>query len=118
MLLTMLKARLHPATVTRCDLCYEGSVPVDQGLLEASGILAHKKVGIWYVTNGARIHTYALEAPRGSCTIGVNGAAARHFAAGDTVIIAAFCSVYAAGARPHAPAAVLPGAGNQIRPSS
>ena len=45
MLLTMLKARLHPATVTRCDLCYEGSVPVDKGLLEASGILAHKKVG-------------------------------------------------------------------------
>lgn len=118
MLLTMLKAKLHSATVTQCDLHYEGSVSIDQDLLDASGILPHEKVDIWNVTNGARIHTYALEAPRGSRTIGVNGAAARHFAVGDTVIIAAFCGVDAAEARQHAPTVVLLGDGNQIkRPS-
>ena len=109
MLLTMLKAKLHSATVTQCDLHYEGSVSIDQGLLDASGILRHEKVDIWNVTNGARIHTYALEAPRGSRTIGVNGAAARHFAVGDKVIIAAFCGVEAEQARQHAPTVVLLG---------
>ena len=67
------------------------------------------------VINGARIQTYALEAPRGSRTIGVNGAAARHFAVGDTVIIAAFCGVDAAEARQHAPTVVLLAEGNEIK---
>jgi len=115
LLLTMLKAKLHSATVTQCDLHYEGSVSIDQDLLDASGILPHEKVDIWNVTNGARIQTYALEAPRGSKTIGVNGAAARHFAVGDTVIIAAFCGVDAAEARQHAPMVVLLSPGNEIK---
>ncbi len=115
MLLTMLKAKLHSATVTQCDLYYEGSVSIDQDLLEASGILAHEKVDIWNVTNGARIQTYALEAPRGSKTIGVNGAAARHFAVGDTVIIAAFCAVDADEARRHVPTVVLLAPGNTVK---
>ncbi len=117
-MLTMLKAKLHAATVTQCDLHYEGSVSIDQDLLEASGILPHEHVDIWNVTNGARISTYALEAPRGSRTVGVNGAAARHFAVGDTVIIAAFCGIEAEKARQHAPTVVLLGPGNAIkRPS-
>ncbi|MFN7180652.1 aspartate 1-decarboxylase [Hyphomonas sp.] len=115
MLLTLLKAKLHSATVTQCDLHYEGSVSIDQDLLDASGILPHEKVDIWNVTNGARIHTYALEAPRGSKTIGVNGAAARHFAVGDTVIIAAFCAIEAEKARQHAPTVVLLDKGNEIK---
>jgi len=115
LLLTMLKAKLHSATVTQCDLHYEGSVSIDQDLLDASGILPHEKVDIWNVTNGARIQTYALEAPRGSKTIGVNGAAARHFAVGDTVIIAAFCGVDAVEARQHAPMVVLLSPGNEIK---
>lgn len=115
LILSMLKAKLHGATVTQCDLHYEGSVSIDQDLLDASGILPHEKVDIWNVTNGARIQTYALEAPRGSRTIGVNGAAARHFAVGDTVIIAAFCGVEAEKARQHAPTVVLLGEGNEIK---
>ena len=107
MLLNMLKAKLHSATVTQCDLHYEGSVSIDQDLLEAADILPHERVDIWNVTNGARISTYALEAPRGSKTIGVNGAAARHFAVGDKVIIAAFASVEQDKARQHAPTVVL-----------
>lgn len=118
MILSMLKAKLHGATVTQCDLHYEGSVSIDQDLLDASGILPHEKVDIWNVTNGARIQTYALEAPRGSRTIGVNGAAARHFAVGDTVIIAAFCGVEAEKARQHAPTVVLLGEGNEIKGAS
>ena len=115
MWLTMLKAKLHGATVTQCDLHYEGSVSIDQDLLDASGILPHERVDIWNVTNGARISTYALEAPRGSKTIGVNGAAARHFAQGDTVIIASFASVEEEKARQHAPTVVLLGEGNEIK---
>ncbi len=115
MFLTMLKAKLHSATVTQCDLHYEGSVSIDQDLLDASGILPHERVDIWNVTNGARISTYALEAPRGSRTIGVNGAAARHFAVGDTVIIAAFAQVDEARARQHAPTVVILDRDNAIK---
>lgn len=107
MLLNMLKAKLHSGTVTQCDLHYEGSVSIDQELLDASGILPNERVDIWNVTNGARIQTYAIEAPRGSRTIGVNGAAARHFSVGDKVIIAAFASIEAEKARQHAPTVVL-----------
>ncbi|MEM1150763.1 MAG: aspartate 1-decarboxylase [Pseudomonadota bacterium] len=118
MFLNMLKAKLHSARVTQCDLHYEGSVSIDQDLLEASGILPHERVDIWNVTNGARISTYALEAPRGSKAIGVNGAAARHFAVGDTVIIAAFAQVEEERARQHAPTVVLLDEDNSIkRPS-
>lgn len=115
MMLNMLKAKLHSARVTQCDLHYEGSVSIDQDLLDASGILPHERVDIWNVTNGARISTYALEAPRGSRTIGVNGAAARHFAIGDTVIIAAFAHVEAEKARQHAPTVVLLDEDNSIK---
>jgi len=102
MLLNMLKGKLHSGAVTQCDLHYEGSVSIDMDLLDASGILPHERVDIWNVTNGARIQTYAIEAPRGSKTIGVNGAAA-----GDRVIIAAFAHVEAEKARQHAPMVVL-----------
>ena len=107
MLLNMLKGKLHSGAVTQCDLHYEGSASIDQELLEASGILPHERVDIWNVTNGARIQTYAIEAPRGSRTIGVNGAAARNFAVGDRVIIAAFAHVEAEKARQHAPTVVI-----------
>lgn len=115
MLLNMLKAKLHSGAVTQCDLHYEGSVSIDQELLDASGILPHERVDIWNVTNGARIQTYAIEAPRGSKTIGVNGAAARHFAVGDRVIIAAFGQVEAEKAKQHAPTVVLLDEQNQIK---
>ena len=115
MFLNMLKAKLHSARVTQCDLHYEGSVSIDQDLLEPAGILPHERVDIWNVTNGSRISTYALEAPRGSKTIGVNGAAARHFAVGDTVIIAAFAQVEEERARQHAPTVVLLDEDNSIK---
>lgn len=115
MILNMLKAKLHGATVTQCDLHYEGSVSIDQDLLDHSGILPNEQVEIWNVTNGARITTYALRAPRGSAVIGINGAAARHFAVGDTVIIAAFCGLEESEARTHTPRVVLMGPDNRVR---
>lgn len=115
MFLNMLKGKLHGATVTQCDLHYEGSVSIDQDLLDASGILVHERVDIWNVTNGSRIQTYAIEAPRGSKTIGLNGAAARHFAVGDQVIIAAFASVEAEKARNYKPEIVIVAEGNEIK---
>ncbi len=84
----MFLGKIHRATVTQADLHYEGSVTIDVDLLEAAGILAHEEVNIWNVTNGNRLATYALEGPRGSGVVCVNGAAAHLVAPGDLVILA------------------------------
>ena len=114
MFLTMMKGKLHRAAVTQCDLHYEGSVSVDVDLLEAANILPHERVDIWNITNGARISTYAIEAPRGSKTIGVNGAAARFFQVGDRVIIAAFAQMDDQAAKQHAPSVVKLNERNEV----
>ncbi len=93
MFLTMMKGKLHRAAVTQCDLHYEGSCSIDIDLLEAANILPHEKIDIWNITNGARISTYDRSFPRGSKTIGINGAAARYFQVADRVIIAAFAQM-------------------------
>ncbi|MQA91259.1 MAG: aspartate 1-decarboxylase [Gemmatimonas sp.] len=83
-------AKIHHATVTEANVAYIGSIGVDASLLERADIRPGEKVGIWNVTNGARIETYAIPAPRNSGEIVVNGAAARHFEVGDRIIIVAF----------------------------
>ncbi len=115
MFLTMLKAKLHRATVTQADMDYEGSIAIDRDLLDASGILANEQVDVLNITTGARFTTYAIEAPRGSRVIGVNGAAARLVQSGDKVIVVAYCQLPAEEARNYAPAVVLLGDGNQIK---
>ncbi|MDO9222667.1 MAG: aspartate 1-decarboxylase [Caulobacter sp.] len=112
MLLTMLKAKLHRATVTQADLDYEGSIAIDKDLLEASGILANEQVDVLNITNGERFTTYAIEAPRGSKVIGVNGAAARRVQKGDLVIVVAYCQLTAEEAPAFKPTVVLLGPGN------
>jgi aspartate 1-decarboxylase len=107
MLLTMMKAKLHRATVTQADLEYEGSIAIDRELLDASGILPHEQVDVLNITTGARFTTYAIEAPSGSRVIGVNGAAARLVQAGDKVIVVAYCQLDAAEARNYHPSVVL-----------
>ena len=107
MLLTMMKAKLHRATVTRADLDYEGSISIDKVLLDASGILPHEQVDVLNIANGARFTTYAIEAERGSKTIGVNGAAARLVQKGDKVIIVAYGQLPAEEARNYSPTVVL-----------
>ena len=87
---SMCKSKIHHARVTEADLAYIGSVAVDTDLLERVDTLPGEKVAIWNVTNGERIETYALPAPRGSGSVIINGAAARRFCPGDLVILATF----------------------------
>ena len=93
MQLSLLKTKIHRATVTHSELNYEGSIAIDGLLLDASGILEFEQVHIWDVTNGARFSTYALRADEGSGIISLNGGAARHVQVGDLVIIAAFAAM-------------------------
>lgn len=115
MLLTMMKAKLHRATVTQADLEYEGSISIDVDLLDASGILPHEQVDVLNINNGQRFTTYAIAAPRGSRVIGVNGAAARLVQAGDKVIVVAYGQLDASEARNYAPNVVLLDEGNRIK---
>lgn len=115
MLLTMMKAKLHRATVTQADLEYEGSIAIDRDLLDASGILPHEQVDVLNITTGARFTTYAIEAPRGSRVIGVNGAAARLVQKNDKVIVVTYCQMDASEARNYAPNVVLLDEGNFVK---
>lgn len=110
----MMRAKLHCATVTECDLHYEGSCAIDEDLIEAAGMLVNEKIHIWNVNSGARIVTYIIPAERGSGAIAVNGAAARHFAKGDKVIIASFAQMSHDEAKDHRPYVVILGDENKI----
>ena len=93
MMLTMLKSKIHRATVTEANIDYVGSVTIDRDLLDAVGILPYEQVLIVDNDNGARLVTYAIEGERGSGVICLNGAAARLVNIGDTVIIMAFAQM-------------------------
>src|SRR3546814_11829176 len=112
MLLTLMKAKLHRATVTQADMDYEGSIAIDRGLLEASGILPHEQVDVLNITNGERFTTYAIEAPRGSKTIGVNGPTAPRVQKGAKVIVGTSGQLPAVTAPNHSPPMALPGRGH------
>jgi aspartate 1-decarboxylase len=90
-LLSLLKSKIHRATVTDANVDYVGSIAIDVDLMERTGIRQNERVDVWNVTTGARLETYAIEAEAGSGVIALNGAAAHRFRPGDLVIIAAFC---------------------------
>jgi len=90
MMKTMLKCKIHRATVTESMLHYEGSITIDKTLMDAAGLVTYEKVDIWNVDNGNRFSTYAIEGEADSGVICLNGAAARQVSKGDLVIIAAF----------------------------
>src|SRR5690606_20433109 len=87
---TMLKSKIHRATITGSDLNYVGSITIDPDLLEAADILAHEQVHVVDVDNGARFETYTIAGVRGSGVIQVNGAAARLVHSGDTIIVISY----------------------------
>ena len=89
---TMLKSKIHRATVTDCDLHYVGSITIDPDLLEAADILEFEQVAIVDVDNGARFETYTIAGERGSGEMKVNGAAARLVHRGDTIIVISYAS--------------------------
>ena len=107
MILTMMKGKIHRATVTQADLHYEGSISIDQDMLDAAGILPNEQVDILNITNGERFTTYAITAPRGSRTFGLNGAAARRVQLGDKIIIITYAQMDAEVAKSYKPKVVL-----------
>ena len=113
MQLTLLKGKIHRATITQCDLNYEGSISVDSALMERAGILPHEQVDVLNINNGERFTTYAISAPAGSGTIGVNGAAARLAQKGDLVIIVAYARMEEAEAKSFQPRVLLVDAKNK-----
>lgn len=90
MMRTMLKCKIHRATVTEAVLHYEGSITIDETLMKAAGLVEYEQVHIWNVDNGNRFNTYVIEGEAGSGVICLNGAAARQVSKGDLVIIASF----------------------------
>jgi len=90
---TILKSKIHRATVTGLDLDYEGSITIDEDLLEKADILPGEQVHVLNINNGQRFVTYAIAAPRGSGTVLLNGPAARLGTVGDKVIIISYCQV-------------------------
>lgn len=115
MLVTLMKSKLHRATVTQADLDYEGSIAIDADLLDAADILPHEQVDVLNITTGARFTTYAIEAPRGSKVIGVNGAAARLVQKNDKVIVVTYGQLPQEEARNYSPRVVLLDDGNAIK---
>jgi aspartate 1-decarboxylase len=114
MLRTMMKSKIHRATVTQADLHYVGSVTVDEDLLDAADLLPGELVHIVDVTNGARLETYTIAGKRGSGVIGINGAAARLVQPGDIVILIGYGMMETAEAREHRPHVVFVDADNRV----
>jgi aspartate 1-decarboxylase len=114
MQLTMLKGKIHRATVTHAELHYEGSIAIDGNLLDAAGMREYEQIHAWNVNNGERFVTYALRAEEGSGIISVNGSAAHRAQPGDLIIIAAFVTLTEAEAVLHKPQLVYVDADNRI----
>jgi aspartate 1-decarboxylase len=104
---TLFKSKIHRATVTHADLEYEGSVTIDEALMEAATICEFEAIHIWNVTRGTRLQTYAMRAPRGSGIICINGAAAHLNGPGDKVILATFAEMDESEVHGHSPKIVL-----------
>ena len=104
---TMLKSKIHRATVTGADLAYEGSVTVDPELMEAADLLSFERVEIYDITNGNRFATYAIPGRRGAGEIVLNGAAAHLVTPGDLVILCTYAEYTEEEARRHEPRLVM-----------
>jgi L-aspartate-alpha-decarboxylase len=114
MLRTLLNGKIHRATVTHCELHYEGSCAIDQDLLEAAGICENEQIHVWNINNGERFVTYAILAERGSGIISLNGSAARRASVGDLVILAAFAQVDSRELATHKPRLVFVDQHNRV----
>ena len=114
MLIEMLKAKIHRATVTGSDLNYIGSLTLDENLMDAAGLLEYEKIQVLDLINGNRIETYVICGERGSGQICINGAAAHLIHAGDLVIIVSYCSLNDTEVQNHAPTIVHVDEGNKI----
>jgi aspartate 1-decarboxylase len=111
---TLFKSKIHRATVTHADLEYEGSVTIDEDLMEAANIWEYESIHVWNITRGTRLQTYAIKGQRGSGVICINGAAAHLNKPGDMVILATFAEMEEAEVRQFKPTVVLVDRANRI----
>lgn len=111
---TMLKGKIHRATVTEADLEYVGSITIDPLLMEAADIVENERVEIYNITSGQRFATYAIPGTRGAGEIGINGAAAHRARPGELVIIACYAEYDEAEIAEHAPRLVFVDEANRI----
>jgi aspartate 1-decarboxylase len=111
---TMLKSKIHRATLTGSDLNYVGSITIDPDLLEAADIREHELVHVLDIDNGARFETYTMAGERGSGEVGVNGAAARLVQGGDKVIVVSYAQYEEDELESYEPRVVHVDAGNRI----
>jgi aspartate 1-decarboxylase len=111
---TMLKSKIHRATVTGADINYEGSITLDPLLMEVADVLPYEQVQVLDINNGSRLTTYAIEGRRGHGEVIINGAAARLVSEGDIVIILTYTDVAEEAAPHHKPAVVYVDENNRI----
>src|SRR5580692_8583043 len=111
---SMLKSKIHRATVTAANLDYEGSLTIDADLLRAADIIPFEEIAVWNVTNGNRLTTYAMAGEAGSGVVCVNGAGAHLVKPGDMVIIATYTMMRDKEARKYKPTVVLVDGKNEI----
>lgn len=112
---TMLKSKIHRATVSHADVDYVGSITIDRELMDAADLLPGEQVAIVDVSNGARLETYVIEGERGSGVMGINGAAAHLVHKGDLVIVISYAQVDDPAARAYEPSIVHVDRLNRIR---
>lgn len=114
MLVTILKAKIHRATITQAELHYVGSITIDEHLLIESGIMEHEKVAVVDIDNGNRFETYVIKGKKHSGIICINGAAARLVQPGDKIIIMSYCILAPSEAATYKPKVLFINEGNNI----
>lgn len=114
MLRQILKSKIHRATVTETNIAYEGSITIDQALMDAAGVLPFEQLRVANVTNGERFETYVIPGERGSGTVCINGAAAHKAGKGDLVIIFQYVYLDATELQSHVPKVIYVNESNRI----
>ncbi len=118
MIINLLKSKIHRATVTDCNLHYEGSIGIDVELMEQVGLAHWEQVDIYNITNGERLTTYAIPEERGSGIISIRGSAAHKAKIGDLIIICSYCGIDSLQVSKHKPNVVLVNEKNKVKRKS
>ncbi len=111
----LLKSKIHRAIITEADLYYEGSLTVDEDLMDAADLIAHEKVAVVNINNGERMETYIIPGKRGSKTMCLNGAAARKGAVGDEIIVISYAMLEDEESKKFQPKIVMVDSNNNIK---
>lgn len=114
MVIEILKSKIHRAVVTQADLNYQGSITIDEDLMDAANMIEHEKVHIVNVNNGERFETYIIKGERKSGVICLNGPAARKAQVGDVIIVISYAQMDFEKAKKHLPTVIHPTEGNKL----